>query len=666
VKYIDKLEIHVAHGCNFSCESCAHYSNHRLEGIVTLEEAGRWMGRWNRRISPRTFCLVGGEPTIHPTLSEFVELSRQSWPTANLRLVTNGWFLHQHPALPKVLQKDPDACICLSIHHDAPEYGKRLQPILELLGNWVHEYGIKVFYYEAYKNWTQRYKGHGSTMEPFEDNQPRRSWEACPAKKFPQLFEGKIWKCAQLAYLKLQDAKHCLPDMWKPYLQYQPLAPDCTDDQMNEFFGREEEPSCGMCPADPQRFKPPLPLGSRDAGLSYEIADPGLQRLGVGDFQKTSDDPFSLAEIPFPTSTAEKTGINDCSLERTVSASSPAQTSPAFLSSQIHEIDLPLAEDKRRGWKPYHIFRGPTPHVKDLSCHVSVLSQSYTPHPPHKHIEEEILIMLSGEADLLIVESEPLPVVKRYRLQCGSFVYYPAYQLHSIYNPGPQSATYLMFKWRSGQADRAAGLRSSVQPWLQRIIFRPGQADVKTDIRASIRPWLRRVILRTGQTDRAKGVRASVRPWLQQIVFRAEQAAGDADVRTLLRPWLQQIVFRAEQMDSATGLRTLIIQYLTEMDPPCDAGKNGFLMRCVFEGSTCHLRKLHCHVTTLQPGAGYPPHADGYDVAILTLRGTVETLGRRVGQHNIIYYAAGEPHGMKNVGNDPAVYLVFEFHGRQP
>jgi hypothetical protein len=75
------------------------------------------------------------------------------------------------------------------------------------------------------------------------------------------------------------------------------------------------------------------------------------------------------------------------------------------------------------------------------------------------------------------------------------------------------------------------------------------------------------------------------------------------------------------------------------------------------------LRKLHSHLTTLAPGGGYDAHVDAHDVAILTLAGTVETMGHRVGPHSVIYYAGGEPHDMRNVGDEPAAYLVFEFHG---
>lgn len=93
-----------------------------------------------------------------------------------------------------------------------------------------------------------------------------------------------------------------------------------------------------------------------------------------------------------------------------------------------------------------------------------------------------------------------------------------------------------------------------------------------------------------------------------------------------------------------------------------DGEQSGFTPRLVFEGPTGYLDKLRCHGSTLSPGAGYEPHADPYDVVIMVLEGEVETLGRRVLPHGVIYYRAGEPHGMANPGSCPARYLVFELH----
>lgn len=87
-----------------------------------------------------------------------------------------------------------------------------------------------------------------------------------------------------------------------------------------------------------------------------------------------------------------------------------------------------------------------------------------------------------------------------------------------------------------------------------------------------------------------------------------------------------------------------------------------FHPRVLFEGSTHTLQKIQCHLTLLAPGAGYGLHADPYDVVIVVLEGSVETYGERVRPNGVIFFASGEPHGMKNVGNLPAMYIVIEFH----
>jgi uncharacterized cupin superfamily protein len=111
----------------------------------------------------------------------------------------------------------------------------------------------------------------------------------------------------------------------------------------------------------------------------------------------------------------------------------------------------------------------------------------------------------------------------------------------------------------------------------------------------------------------------------------------------------------ATEVPLATG----IFEYEAEVVPPEPAPK---AQRLIFQQATQLLGKLHAHLTTLQPGAGYEPHADPYDVAIVLLSGEVETVGERVRPLGLIYYSAGELHGMRNVGTTPATYLVFEFH----
>lgn len=47
---VKHLEIRVAHACNLRCESCSHYSDQGHKGVVSLEDAERWMRAWRARV----------------------------------------------------------------------------------------------------------------------------------------------------------------------------------------------------------------------------------------------------------------------------------------------------------------------------------------------------------------------------------------------------------------------------------------------------------------------------------------------------------------------------------------------------------------------------------------------------------------------------------------
>ena len=119
------------------------------------------------------------------------------------------------------------------------------------------------------------------------------------------------------------------------------------------------------------------------------------------------------------------------------------------LTNRAHRIDVPLASDETTGWRPYPLFDGTTPNHASLTCHVSSLAPGKIPHPPPRHPEEELLMMLAGEADLLLPDLTGEDSEKRVRVRPGQFVYYPADFHHSLEAVGAEPANYLMFKWHS-------------------------------------------------------------------------------------------------------------------------------------------------------------------------------------------------------------------------
>jgi mannose-6-phosphate isomerase-like protein (cupin superfamily) len=133
-----------------------------------------------------------------------------------------------------------------------------------------------------------------------------------------------------------------------------------------------------------------------------------------------------------------------------------------LITCTAKRLSLPLPENKTSGWVPYHLFRGPTPSLAFMTCHVSVLSPGHCPHPPHSHIEEELLIILDGEGSIEIAANRDDASPRVEMLIPGQFSYYPAWQHHTIRNRSTRPVTYMMFKWTGTMPGRIGGLPAGI------------------------------------------------------------------------------------------------------------------------------------------------------------------------------------------------------------
>jgi hypothetical protein len=253
---ITQVEMHVTHVCNFTCDGCSHFSQEIYSGRETVDSFRNSLQPWARWLEPKHFLVLGGEPTLNPELSEILEVARELMPTVNLMLVTNGWFLYKHRRLPGVLKKNR-IHLDVSIHHDSPEYLSKLEEIKALASEW----GIPIRWRESFRDWVRYYRGVGADAKPFNDSNPRSSWEHCDSRWCLTIHEGKLWKCPPIAYLPMHVRKYGDPDgRWDAYLRYVPLEPNCTLSQLKHFVERKCEAICSMCPANPTPYKKPSPL----------------------------------------------------------------------------------------------------------------------------------------------------------------------------------------------------------------------------------------------------------------------------------------------------------------------------------------------------------------------------------------------------------------------
>lgn len=119
-----------------------------------------------------------------------------------------------------------------------------------------------------------------------------------------------------------------------------------------------------------------------------------------------------------------------------------------FAGSKVDVLDSAIFE-----WKDIEVkatktgavrtfFRSPTATLDELECHVTTLNPGEASHPPHKHPEEEILIIKEGTVEALVNG-------QMRQVGPGSVIFQASNQMHSIRNVGTTPTTYHVFSWHS-------------------------------------------------------------------------------------------------------------------------------------------------------------------------------------------------------------------------
>jgi XRE family transcriptional regulator, regulator of sulfur utilization len=86
------------------------------------------------------------------------------------------------------------------------------------------------------------------------------------------------------------------------------------------------------------------------------------------------------------------------------------------------------------------LVKQPTATVDELEMHVTTLNPGMMSHPPHRHVNEELIIIDRGEC-------ETLSDGKWIKAGPGDVVFNASNSLHGFRNVGQQPATYHVINW---------------------------------------------------------------------------------------------------------------------------------------------------------------------------------------------------------------------------
>ncbi len=92
---VETLEIHIAEHCNLKCSHCCTNSPYNDKRLLTLNEVEDACNKLVVYFRADVFKLLGGEPLLHPQLTEIIDIVKASGVSENIRIVTNGLLLHR-------------------------------------------------------------------------------------------------------------------------------------------------------------------------------------------------------------------------------------------------------------------------------------------------------------------------------------------------------------------------------------------------------------------------------------------------------------------------------------------------------------------------------------------------------------------------------------------
>ena len=116
-----------------------------------------------------------------------------------------------------------------------------------------------------------------------------------------------------------------------------------------------------------------------------------------------------------------------------------AETTATKLPDGVVGLDA-LTAEFQSGCRVFVHYNGPTDQLNGMCTGMAVLDPGVSPHPPHRHPEEEFLIVSEGTGE---IECDG----KTTQVGPGAIMYCAGNVLHGIVNTGKVPMTFYWSKW---------------------------------------------------------------------------------------------------------------------------------------------------------------------------------------------------------------------------
>jgi len=255
--------------CNLSCSGCDRLIDYNHNWVNPYDAIISDFDILSKRLSPKHFSLIGGEPLLHPKLYDIILQARKYFTNSKIELYTNGILLHKKPELLDIFRQIGKASIMITLHNRDKHIRKHIAyNIFKYFKKDLHWVQNKNEFYTEYQlgdlklyissssltnGWQMYHKVVDGKIKPFKDEDPKSSYSSCLSKFCPIVYKSRLYKCppSSLLHTHLKKYNQLSDPDWASYASYNGIDINCSDSELEIFVKNiyKHESICGMCPA---------------------------------------------------------------------------------------------------------------------------------------------------------------------------------------------------------------------------------------------------------------------------------------------------------------------------------------------------------------------------------------------------------------------------------